>query len=46
MSLVEAAQNYHAVLEENRKLYNEVQDLKGFLFSLTIYYDCQSLYSQ
>lgn len=28
-SLVEAAQNYHAVLEENRKLYNEVQDLKG-----------------
>ncbi|WOG81249.1 hypothetical protein DCAR_0100394 [Daucus carota subsp. sativus] len=28
-SLVEAAQNYHVVLEENRKLYNEVQDLKG-----------------
>lgn len=28
-SLVEAAQNYHTVLEENRKLYNEVQDLKG-----------------
>lgn len=27
--LVEAAQNYHSVLEENRKLYNEVQDLKG-----------------
>nr|GMC87322.1 kinesin KP1 [Ipomoea batatas] len=27
--LVEAAQNYHTVLEENRKLYNEVQDLKG-----------------
>lgn len=27
--LVDAAQNYHAVLAENRKLYNEVQDLKG-----------------
>ncbi|KAL2547543.1 P-loop nucleoside triphosphate hydrolase superfamily protein with CH (Calponin-like proteiny) domain [Forsythia ovata] len=27
--LVDAAQNYHTVLEENRKLYNEVQDLKG-----------------
>nr|GMD48433.1 kinesin kp1 [Ipomoea batatas] len=27
--LIEAAQNYHIVLEENRKLYNEVQDLKG-----------------
>ncbi|KAH6835351.1 P-loop nucleoside triphosphate hydrolases superfamily protein with CH domain-containing protein [Perilla frutescens var. hirtella] len=27
--LVEAAENYHSVLEENRKLYNEVQDLKG-----------------
>ncbi|PIN15103.1 Kinesin (KAR3 subfamily) [Handroanthus impetiginosus] len=27
--LVDAAQNYHSVLEENRKLYNEVQDLKG-----------------
>ncbi|KAJ0480094.1 putative minus-end-directed kinesin ATPase [Helianthus annuus] len=27
--LVDAAQNYHAVLTENRKLYNEVQDLKG-----------------
>ncbi|XP_068636495.1 kinesin-like protein KIN-14C isoform X2 [Aristolochia californica] len=27
--LAEAAQNYHAVLAENRKLYNEVQDLKG-----------------
>ncbi|KAK3005760.1 hypothetical protein RJ639_017572 [Escallonia herrerae] len=26
--LVDAAQNYHTVLEENRKLYNEVQDLK------------------
>ncbi|XP_073131148.1 kinesin-like protein KIN-14J [Henckelia pumila] len=27
--LIYAAQNYHSVLEENRKLYNEVQDLKG-----------------
>ncbi|GAV83866.1 Kinesin domain-containing protein/CH domain-containing protein [Cephalotus follicularis] len=27
--LVDAAENYHVVLAENRKLYNEVQDLKG-----------------
>ncbi|XP_060674415.1 kinesin-like protein KIN-14J [Ziziphus jujuba] len=27
--LADAAENYHAVLIENRKLYNEVQDLKG-----------------
>ncbi|XP_051129964.1 kinesin-like protein KIN-14J [Andrographis paniculata] len=27
--LIDAAQDYHTVLEENRKLYNEVQDLKG-----------------
>ncbi|KAL8138928.1 hypothetical protein V2J09_004929 [Rumex salicifolius] len=27
--LVDAAENYHMVLSENRKLYNEVQDLKG-----------------
>ncbi|XP_027340167.1 kinesin-like protein KIN-14J [Abrus precatorius] len=27
--LAEAAENYHLVLAENRKLYNEVQDLKG-----------------
>ncbi|KAI3725090.1 hypothetical protein L1987_64865 [Smallanthus sonchifolius] len=27
--LVDAAQNYHTVLTENRKLYNDVQDLKG-----------------
>ncbi|KAL7167537.1 hypothetical protein ACSBR2_038075 [Camellia fascicularis] len=27
--LVDAAENYHTVLAENRKLYNEVQDLKG-----------------
>ncbi|XAR70292.1 Minus-end-directed kinesin ATPase [Bertholletia excelsa] len=28
-TLVDAAENYHTVLAENRKLYNEVQDLKG-----------------
>lgn len=27
--LVDAAENYHIVLTENRRLYNEVQDLKG-----------------
>ncbi|CAI0476258.1 unnamed protein product [Linum tenue] len=27
--VVHAADNYHSVLAENRKLYNEVQDLKG-----------------
>ncbi|KAA8520832.1 hypothetical protein F0562_011505 [Nyssa sinensis] len=27
--LIDAAENYHMVLAENRKLYNEVQDLKG-----------------
>ncbi|KAL2516743.1 P-loop nucleoside triphosphate hydrolase superfamily protein with CH (Calponin-like proteiny) domain [Abeliophyllum distichum] len=27
--LVESVEDYHSVLEENRKLYNEVQDLKG-----------------
>ncbi|MCI15917.1 kinesin-4-like, partial [Trifolium medium] len=27
--LAHAASGYHRVLEENRKLYNEVQDLKG-----------------
>ncbi|KAJ4835493.1 hypothetical protein Tsubulata_015484 [Turnera subulata] len=27
--LTEAAENYHSVLAENRRLYNEVQDLKG-----------------
>ncbi|KAL5137908.1 Kinesin-like protein KIN-5B [Glycine soja] len=27
--LAEAAENYHVVIAENRKLYNEVQDLKG-----------------
>ncbi|WCJ26284.1 Kinesin-like protein KIN-14J [Euphorbia peplus] len=27
--LADAAENYHSVLSENRRLYNEVQDLKG-----------------
>lgn len=27
--LAHAASSYHRVLEENRKLYNQVQDLKG-----------------
>ncbi|BBH03365.1 P-loop nucleoside triphosphate hydrolases superfamily protein with Calponin Homology domain [Prunus dulcis] len=27
--LTDAAEKYHVVLDENRKLYNEVQDLKG-----------------
>lgn len=30
-SLAAAASGYHKVLEENRKLYNQVQDLKGKL---------------
>ncbi|KAJ6710541.1 P-LOOP NUCLEOSIDE TRIPHOSPHATE HYDROLASE SUPERFAMILY PROTEIN [Salix koriyanagi] len=29
MGLAHAASGYHKVLEENRKLYNQVQDLKG-----------------
>lgn len=29
--LAHAAAGYHRVLEENRKLYNQVQDLKGKL---------------
>ncbi|KAF9604027.1 hypothetical protein IFM89_001387 [Coptis chinensis] len=33
--LTDATQNYHTILEENRRLYNEVQDLKG---ALDIYY--------
>ena len=27
--LAEAAENYNAVLAENRKMFNEIQDLKG-----------------
>ena len=29
--LAQAAAGYHKVLEENRQLYNQVQDLKGVL---------------
>ena len=32
------AQNYHAVLNENRRLYNEVQDLKGIIFIFLFVY--------
>lgn len=32
--LVDAAENYHMVLAENRKLYNKVQDLKGTVVHL------------
>jgi len=28
-ALADAAENYHHVLAENRRLFNEVQDLKG-----------------
>ena len=28
-SLVDAAENYHKVLAENQKLFNEMQELKG-----------------
>jgi kinesin family member C2/C3 len=31
--LVDAAENYHKVLAENQKLFNEVQELKGILVS-------------
>lgn len=31
--LADAAENYHTVLAENRRLYNEVQDLKGICLS-------------
>jgi len=27
--LINDSENYHASLEENRKLYNEIQELKG-----------------
>jgi kinesin family protein C2/C3 len=29
--LIDAAENYHKVLAENQKLFNEVQELKGIL---------------
>ena len=32
--LADAAANYHSVLAENRRLYNEVQDLKGTLLHM------------
>jgi hypothetical protein len=32
--LAHAASGYHRVLEENRKLYNQVQDLKGNNFTV------------
>jgi hypothetical protein len=43
--LAHAASGYHRVLEENRKLYNEVQDLKGnkitgWLAALSFYSIC------
>lgn len=34
--LTDAAEKYHVVLDENRKLYNEVQDLKGTLSNITV----------
>ena len=34
-SLAHAASGYHKVLEDNRKLYNQVQDLKGNLDHLS-----------
>lgn len=34
--LADAAEKYHVVLAENRKLYNEVQDLKGMLSYITM----------
>lgn len=34
--LSHAASDHHKVLEENRKLYNQVQDLKGNDLSLTL----------
>ena len=30
--LTQAAADYHKVVAENRELYNQVQDLKGFYF--------------
>ena len=34
--LAEAAEIYHVVIDENRKLYNEVQDLKGMYYMVLI----------
>lgn len=35
-TIANAAENYHSVLAENRKLYNEVQDLKGTVLGITL----------
>ena len=35
-SLVHAAENYQAALAENRKLFNEVQELKGGIFCVCL----------
>jgi len=32
--LVDDAENYHKVLAENQKLFNEVQELKGICFQM------------
>jgi hypothetical protein len=37
--LSDAAENYNAVLAENRKMFNELQDLKGATYYLSwLYY--------
>lgn len=33
-TLSNAASGYHKVLEENRKLYNQIQDLKGIILCI------------
>jgi hypothetical protein len=43
--LAHAASGYHKVLEENRKLYNQVQDLKG-AFVTTFMHGDSNLYRQ
>lgn len=37
--LAHAASGYHKVLDENRKLYNQVQDLKGKIVHSSSYCD-------
>lgn len=36
--VADAAKNYHVVLEENRRLYNEVQELKGKTLLVIVIY--------
>jgi hypothetical protein len=36
--LVDAAENYHKVLSENQKLFNEVQELKGTFASSLFFF--------